>query len=109
MVSDEAVKLTDVSEEISKLISEIGERYGIVSPITARRLTGGYANDVFRLDADGPPTVFAPQAPTGRRRQPGLGAPALGTAEQPPAGGARTGRRLWTAQPGSGFTTAPFG
>ena len=49
MVSDEAVKLTDVSEEISKLISEIGERYGIVSPITARRLTGGYANDVFRL------------------------------------------------------------
>jgi Ser/Thr protein kinase RdoA (MazF antagonist) len=57
-VSDDAVKLTDVSEEISDLISEIGERYGIGSPITARRLTGGYANDVFRLDADGPPTVL---------------------------------------------------
>jgi hypothetical protein len=33
-------------------------RYGIGSPITARRLTGGYANDVLRLDADGPPTVL---------------------------------------------------
>lgn len=67
------------------------------SPITARRLTGGYANDVFRLDADGPPTVLHPQAPTGRRRQPELGAPAAGAAEQPAAGGARTGagsRRL---------------
>jgi hypothetical protein len=45
VVSDEAVKLTDVLEEISELISEIGERYGIGSPIMARRLTGGYAND----------------------------------------------------------------
>ena len=58
MVSDDAVKLTDVSEEISKLISEIGERYRMGSPITARRLTGGSAHDVFRLDADGPPTVL---------------------------------------------------
>ena len=49
---------SDVSEEISELISEVGERYGIGSLITARRLTGGYANDVFRLDADGPPTVL---------------------------------------------------
>lgn len=57
-MSDDAVKLTDVSEEISKLISEISERYGIGSPITARRLTRGYANDVFRLDADGMPTVL---------------------------------------------------
>jgi hypothetical protein len=65
VVSDEAVKLTDVSEEISKLISEIGERYGMVSPITARRLTGGYANDVFRLDADGPPTVLHLKHPPG--------------------------------------------
>jgi hypothetical protein len=56
--SDDAVKLTHVSEEISELISEISERYGIGSPITARRLTGGYANDVFRLDGDGPPTVL---------------------------------------------------
>ena len=45
MVSDEAVKLTDLLEEISELISEIGERYGIGSPIMARPLTGGYAND----------------------------------------------------------------
>jgi Ser/Thr protein kinase RdoA (MazF antagonist) len=58
VVSDETVKLTDVSEEISELISEVGERYGIGSLITASRLTGGYANDVFRLDADGPPTVL---------------------------------------------------
>jgi Ser/Thr protein kinase RdoA (MazF antagonist) len=58
VVSDDAVKVTDVSEEISELISEIGERYGIGSPITARRLSGGYANDVFRLDADGPATVL---------------------------------------------------
>jgi Ser/Thr protein kinase RdoA (MazF antagonist) len=58
VVSDDAVKLTDVSAVISELISEVGERYGIGSLITARRLTGGYANDVFRLDADGPPTVL---------------------------------------------------
>jgi Ser/Thr protein kinase RdoA (MazF antagonist) len=58
VVSDEAVKLTDVSEEISELISEIGERYGMGSLITARRFSGGYANDVFRLDADRPPTVL---------------------------------------------------
>ena len=57
VVSDDPVKLTDVSEEISELISEVGERYGIGSLFTARRLIGGYANDVFRLDADGPPTV----------------------------------------------------
>jgi hypothetical protein len=37
--------------QISELVSEIGEHYGIRSPITARRLTGGYANHVFRLDA----------------------------------------------------------
>jgi Ser/Thr protein kinase RdoA (MazF antagonist) len=58
VVSDDPVKLTDVSEEISELISEVGERYGIGSLVTARRLAGGYANDVFGLDADGPPTVL---------------------------------------------------
>ena len=40
MVSDEAVKLTDVSEEIPELISEISERYGIGSPITGELVTG---------------------------------------------------------------------
>jgi hypothetical protein len=50
-----------------------------------------WSNNVFRLYADGPPTVFAHQGPTGRRRQPELGATAAGTAEQPPAGGAHTG------------------
>jgi hypothetical protein len=62
VVSDDAVKLTDVSAVISELISEVGERYGIGSLITARRLTGGYANDLFRLDADGPPTVCTSSA-----------------------------------------------
>ena len=50
-----------------------------------------WSNNVFRLYADGPPTVFAHQGPTGRRRQPELGATAAGKAEQPPAGGAHTG------------------
>jgi Ser/Thr protein kinase RdoA (MazF antagonist) len=36
----------------------VGERYGLGQPITARRLTGGYANDVFKLDAAGPPSVL---------------------------------------------------
>jgi hypothetical protein len=30
-----------------ELLAEVAERYGLSHPITARRLTGGYANDVF--------------------------------------------------------------
>ena len=82
---------SDVSEEISELISEVGERYGIGSLITARRLTGGYANDVFRLDADGPPTVL-------HLKRPQIDADSLtwehrllAKLEQTPAGGARPG------------------
>ena len=41
-----------------ELLGEVAERYGISHPITARRLTGGYANDVFRLDGVGPATVL---------------------------------------------------
>ena len=33
-------------------------RSGLGLTITSRRLTGGYANDVFRLDAVGPPSVL---------------------------------------------------
>jgi hypothetical protein len=41
-----------------ELLAEVTERYGTSYSITARRLTGGYANDVFRLDGAGPPTVL---------------------------------------------------
>jgi Ser/Thr protein kinase RdoA (MazF antagonist) len=41
-----------------ELLAEVAERYGLRFPITARRLTGGYANDVFRLDSAGPPAVL---------------------------------------------------
>jgi Ser/Thr protein kinase RdoA (MazF antagonist) len=41
-----------------ELLAEVAERYGMSSPTTARRLSGGYANDVFRLDGVGPPTVL---------------------------------------------------
>ena len=99
---------SDVSEEISELISEVGERYGIGSLITARRLTGGYANDVFRLDADGPPTVL-------HLKHPPVDADSLNWEHRLlaqlnkhlPEALARC--RLLMAQPGSGFTPAPFG
>jgi Ser/Thr protein kinase RdoA (MazF antagonist) len=41
-----------------ELIREVGERYGLGSEIMPTRLAGGYANDVFKLDAAGPPTVL---------------------------------------------------
>jgi Ser/Thr protein kinase RdoA (MazF antagonist) len=47
-----------MSEAISRLLREVGERYGFGSPVNAQRLGGGYANDVFRLDGDGPRTVL---------------------------------------------------
>ena len=42
----------------AELLGEVAERYGLSHPITARRLTGGYANDVFRLDGAALPTVL---------------------------------------------------
>jgi Ser/Thr protein kinase RdoA (MazF antagonist) len=39
------------------LLREVSRRYGLSGRVTARRLTGGFANDVFRLDGDGAPTV----------------------------------------------------
>ena len=42
----------------SDLLGEVAERYGLNPPITARRLTGGYANDVFRLDSAAGPVVL---------------------------------------------------
>jgi hypothetical protein len=33
------------------LLAVLAERYGMHAPLSARRLTGGYANDVFLLDA----------------------------------------------------------
>jgi Ser/Thr protein kinase RdoA (MazF antagonist) len=42
---------------MAQLLREVRERYGLGSPINARRLSGGYANDVFRLDSEGPRTV----------------------------------------------------
>jgi Ser/Thr protein kinase RdoA (MazF antagonist) len=45
------------------LLREVTVRYGIGAPVTAHRLAGGYANDVFRLDADGAPVVLHIQHP----------------------------------------------
>jgi hypothetical protein len=42
--------------QISELVSEIGERYEIGSPITARRLTGGYA-----MTSSGPTPTARPR------------------------------------------------
>lgn len=40
------------------LLAEVRRRYGLNGRVAARRLTGGFANDVFRLDGDGAPTVL---------------------------------------------------
>jgi Ser/Thr protein kinase RdoA (MazF antagonist) len=41
-----------------ELLREVVERYAMSYPISARRLAGGYANDVFRLEGVDPPTVL---------------------------------------------------
>jgi Ser/Thr protein kinase RdoA (MazF antagonist) len=33
-----------------ELLTAVADRYGLRVPVTGRRLTGGYANDVFRID-----------------------------------------------------------
>jgi Ser/Thr protein kinase RdoA (MazF antagonist) len=40
------------------LLPEVRRRYGLCGRLTARRLTGGFANDVFRLDGRRAPTVL---------------------------------------------------
>jgi Ser/Thr protein kinase RdoA (MazF antagonist) len=41
-----------------ELLREVVERYGMSYPISARRLAGGYANDVFRLEQVDAPIVL---------------------------------------------------
>jgi Ser/Thr protein kinase RdoA (MazF antagonist) len=36
------------------LLPAVAQAYGLTTPLHARRLTGGYANDVFRLDGERP-------------------------------------------------------
>jgi Ser/Thr protein kinase RdoA (MazF antagonist) len=43
----------DALEELPDLLVEVSRRYGLEGPPTVKRLTGGYANDVFRLDYAG--------------------------------------------------------
>jgi Ser/Thr protein kinase RdoA (MazF antagonist) len=40
------------------LLHEVRQRYGLSGHVTARRLTGGFANDVFRLDGESARTVL---------------------------------------------------
>jgi hypothetical protein len=39
------------------LLGEVGQRYGPAGVPTVTRLSGGYANDVFRVDFPGPEPV----------------------------------------------------
>src|SRR5215204_4850859 len=43
------------------LAAAIQERYGFVELVRGDRLAGGYANDIFRIDADGAPYVVRVQ------------------------------------------------
>jgi Ser/Thr protein kinase RdoA (MazF antagonist) len=40
-------------KDLPGLLDEVCRRYGLAGHPTSRRLTGGYANDVFRVDHDG--------------------------------------------------------
>jgi Ser/Thr protein kinase RdoA (MazF antagonist) len=40
------------------LLRAVTDRYGLNEPVVARRLTGGYANDVYLLDGATPPVVL---------------------------------------------------
>src|SRR4051812_31483299 len=43
----------DASDELPELLDQVCRRYGLKGSPTAKRLAGGYANDVFRLDCGG--------------------------------------------------------
>jgi Ser/Thr protein kinase RdoA (MazF antagonist) len=47
----------------SALLGAVVDRYGLRSPVTVRRLAGGYANDVFLLDADTPVVLHLKHPP----------------------------------------------
>jgi Ser/Thr protein kinase RdoA (MazF antagonist) len=66
----------DAFAEFPDLLGEVCRRYGLGGSPTARRLTGGYANDVIRVDCVGEaPVVLHIKAPAEQRRERGLGAP----------------------------------
>jgi len=43
----------EAPDELSDLLREVCQRYGLSTSSTAHRLTDGYANDVFRVDCAG--------------------------------------------------------
>jgi hypothetical protein len=47
----------DPAEPGADLLEAVAEAYGLQTPISAERLTGGFANDVFLL-TDDPPVVL---------------------------------------------------
>lgn len=50
-------------EAFADLLRVLARRYGIGTDVPVRRLTGGFANDVFRLDLDPAPVVLHLKSP----------------------------------------------
>jgi len=52
--------------ELPDLLGEVCRRYGLNPSVTAKRLTGGYADDVFRVDCVGeaPVVLHVKQPPS---------------------------------------------
>jgi hypothetical protein len=99
----------DAFAEFPDLLGEVCRRYGLGGSPTARRLTGGYANDVIRVDCVGeaPVVLHIKHPPSSaesvdwEHRQ----VRALSIASRRPY---RRGRRS-TGRPGSGTTTGRCG
>jgi Ser/Thr protein kinase RdoA (MazF antagonist) len=53
-----AMRCSEFDSAPEELLREVVERYALSYPSGARRLTGGYANDVFRLEGVDSPTVL---------------------------------------------------
>jgi Ser/Thr protein kinase RdoA (MazF antagonist) len=53
----------DVASPAADLVSAVVEAYGLAAPLRSKRLTGGYANDVFLLDSARPAVLHVKHPP----------------------------------------------
>jgi len=53
----------DTADPAANLLSAVAQAYGVTAPFHAKRLSGGYANDVFLLDGDRPVVLHVKHPP----------------------------------------------
>jgi Ser/Thr protein kinase RdoA (MazF antagonist) len=53
----------DTADPAADLLSAVAQAYGLTAPFHAKRLSGGYANDVFLLDGERPVVLHVKHPP----------------------------------------------